>query len=872
MIEFRTLGSLDLTRVDGASLSAVVTHPKRIAVLTYLALATPRGFHCRDTLIGLFWPELDQEHARHALRQMLYALRQHLGDDAIMRRGDEGVALSESHVWCDAVACEAAMDAGQHERVLELYRGDLLRGLYVSEAPEFERWLEDERVRLRERAAGTAWRLAHEHIETGRLVEAERTAQRALLLVATDESEVRRFIEALARAGDRAAAVRFYDKFAQRLEEEYDVAPAAETAAVAEAVRRADGSVAGQPKTATGPVAAQKARPIERVRRAVPRKRLAIGMAVLAALLVVVAGVPLWAWLRPTPAPLRTVTRMSIRMPEGEEILNTIGTDVALSPDGTRLAYVGRREGGTHILLRSLDQLHATPLVGTKGPVGTEGVADPFFSPDGGAIGFLSGSELKVVSTAGAPPVTLVDFARFHCGDWGPDGMVYFGSADGGIGRVPATGGASEVVTRPDTSRGEAYHNAVDVLPNGKGALFAIWRGQWDDADVAVVEFATGEVRVLVRGFHPRYAVSGHLMYVRSDGVLLAAPFDQDELALTGPAAPLLEGVELSLDGAAELALSQTGTLVYRTGERSQSRPVWVDRDGVAQEIDPGWTGGYIYFPALSPDGTRLAVSMERQDYTGRHIWIKTLDRGPLSRLTFEGATNQPPAWTPDGRAVTFGSTQAGQYDIWEKRADGTGSAILLLDLEGGYHIGGVSWSADGRWLIFRMTTQDGNRDVYAIWPGVDSLAVPLVTTEFDEISPALSPDGQWLAYASDESGRFEVYVRPFPNAGAARWQVSTAGGADPLWAHNGRELFYRNAERELVAVEVATRPTFAAGTERVLFSVAGYQLGPMNHSYAVSPDDQRFVMLEPVEGRRELVLVLNWFEEMRQRVGSGND
>ncbi len=217
MIEFRTLGSLDLNTAHGESVSSVLAHPKRVALLAYLALAQPRGFHRRDTLTAMFWPNLDQEHARHALRQVLYEIKQGLGNGAILRRGDEELALDAAEFWCDAAAFEAAVDAGEHEQALEYYRGDLLNGVHVSEAAEFERWLDDERTRLRELAAGAAWALAHEEIAAARLVPAERTAQRALSLLLTDESEVRRFVSALARAGDKSAAVRFYEKFAQRL-------------------------------------------------------------------------------------------------------------------------------------------------------------------------------------------------------------------------------------------------------------------------------------------------------------------------------------------------------------------------------------------------------------------------------------------------------------------------------------------------------------------------------------------------------------------------------------------------------------------------------------------------------------------------------
>ncbi len=597
-----------------------------------------------------------------------------------------------------------------------------------------------------------------------------------------------------------------------------------------------------------------------------PWKRLAVLFASIAAVTTLFAVVALWGWLRSPPEAPKNITRMSIQMPEGEEATSTWGGEIALSPDGTRMVYIGPHEGGQQLWLRPLDSLHARPLPGT------EGAHDPFFSPDGDAIGFTAGNpaRLQVVTAAGSPPQTLVERTVWYSGDWGSDGMVYFGAPGWGISRVPFLGGEIEVVSTPDTSADELRHSGLCLLPNGEGALFTIWRGQLEDADIAVVEFGSGEVHELVRGFHPLYARSGHLVFVRSDSMLMAAPFDQDEMQLTGPATPLADKVMVGRAATAEVALSRTGTLLYRSGEGGgvQRQPVWVERDGVEREIDPGWTGR-MFYPALSPDGTRLAVSIDDQN-DARHIWIKTLDRGPLQRLTFEGGDNQPSAWTPDGRFVTFRSRSrlGEQWGIWQKRADGSAPATLVLREEEDAQ--GVTWSGDGRWLVFTTRDAGGDWDVHAIHPDLDSLPTPLMTTEFNERSPALSPDGRWLTYASDGSGQYEVYIRPFPNADDAMWQISTAGGIEPLWARNGRELFYVNGNRELVVVEVQTEPTFAPGPEHVLFSVAGYQLSGQNHSYTVSHDDQRFVMLKNVGvGNQETVLVLNFFEELKAKVGN---
>jgi DNA-binding SARP family transcriptional activator len=249
-IAVRLFGSGEMFDADGRELHSLPSQPKRFGLLSYLATAQPRGFHSRDKLLGLFWPEASHEQARHSLNQALHVLRSELGEQAIMSRGGSDVAIDEALVSCDVVEFELAVEDHDYEQALELYRGDLMEGMFVRDAPEFERWLEDERARLREKAAGAAWALAHEHIRADRLVDAERTAQRALLLVPTDEGEVRRFIQELADAGDRAAAVRFYEKFAQRLQSEYEIEPDPVTAAVAAALTRA--SEAQQTDLASG--------------------------------------------------------------------------------------------------------------------------------------------------------------------------------------------------------------------------------------------------------------------------------------------------------------------------------------------------------------------------------------------------------------------------------------------------------------------------------------------------------------------------------------------------------------------------------------------------------------------------------------------
>ncbi len=314
------------------------------------------------------------------------------------------------------------------------------------------------------------------------------------------------------------------------------------------------------------------------------------------------------------------------------------------------------------------------------------------------------------------------------------------------------------------------------------------------------------------------------------------------------------------------MRLAADGTLLYVGGSGLiEHELVWVTRVGAVEPVDPAWTGVF-FSPALSPDGTRLAVGTQ---VTGsRDIWVKQLDRGPSVKLTFEGVTNDNPTWTPNGGSVTFFSNRAGGRDLWTKRADGSGQAVLELDRE--RNVNHAVWSTDEEWLIYRTGNLfPGAGDILAIRPGQDTVPVELVATEFGEMQPTLSPDGRWLAYTSNETGRDEIYVVPFPNAGDAKWVVSTSGGIEPVWSHSGSELFYRNGVGEMVTVPVETEPTFSPGQSEVLFSAAEFRSDVLDPQYDVALDGERFIMIRQAgEGEAgSLILVQNFFEELKRLV-----
>jgi serine/threonine-protein kinase len=600
-----------------------------------------------------------------------------------------------------------------------------------------------------------------------------------------------------------------------------------------------------------------------RQRLAVP----AIGAAVL------LAAALLWAVTRPGPA--QPVARYLVELAQGQGLAGSPWSRLAVSPDGSRLVYVGESERSTQLFVRTRDQLGAVALPGTDGAI------NPAFSPDGNRVAFMdrvANGEIKIVSLAGGPPVSITDSAVGAPGvSWGHDGFVYYDRIGvGPLMRVRETGGAAESIGTLDSARGELQHAWPDALPNGKGLILTVSRGgpgaMGGQADeIAVLDLATGTHRTLVSGILARYARSGHLVYATAEGVLMGVPFDQDRMEVTGDAVALTEGVGVRFGGGAvDLAVSATGTLWYSAGgvgSGGTQEVVWVGRNGTATPVAAGWSG-LIGDPALSPDGRRLAVSTRE---LASHVWIKELGQGPLSKLTVEGRNNVRPAWSADGRSVAFASDRAANRDVYQQLADGSRPATLLLDVE--RPVEEAVFSRDGAWLVYRTgTAVEG--DLYARQLGTDS-SIVLMATPAWETSPALSPDGRWLAYVSNESGTAEVYVRPFPNTGDGKWQISVQGGQEPVWAHSGRELFYRTtgpAAAQQMVIDIIPGRTLVPGARRTLFPLTRFLLGSAHQQYAVAPDDQRFVMIRAIEQDRSdyLVVVENFFEELRQKAGTG--
>jgi dipeptidyl aminopeptidase/acylaminoacyl peptidase len=367
---------------------------------------------------------------------------------------------------------------------------------------------------------------------------------------------------------------------------------------------------------------------------------------------------------------------------------------------------------------------------------------------------------------------------------------------------------------------------------------------------------------VLTNGIRAFSAPTGHLLVVQADGTLLGARFGPKSATIEGRLTPLISNLWIGAYGRTPVALSDGGTLLYQDAPPVH-QVVRVGRDGVVRPVDGTWTGRFTSL-ALSPDGSRLAIAVEQEGKI--ELWVKAMPAGPLTRLAFDGTLNYRPSWSPDGQSILFISDMSGRTALYRIAADGSTTAELVHDDARAVDEGALS--EDGRWLVYRSGS-GGGRDVHGLRLGAES-AVALAAGQFEEFSPTLSADGRWLAYASYETGRTEVYVRPFPQAASARWQVSREGGSEPTWSHTSRELFYRNAAGDLVATRIAAGLGFHVESERVLFSTREYLTDPRNRQYTVTPDDQSFLFVRAVRGTgtgSQLVVVLNWFEELKAKL-----
>jgi serine/threonine-protein kinase len=562
-------------------------------------------------------------------------------------------------------------------------------------------------------------------------------------------------------------------------------------------------------------------------------------------------------FLRPVAAPPPPASRFVIPLAAGDTPFTGFQPAVALSPDGRTIVYRARRNGVVQLFRRDLHDLESRAIPGTENATG------PFFSPDGRWLGFDGDGVLKRLSLAGGAPVAICAAPGNATATWGVDDTIVFATNTGRIlQRVPASGGTPVALTALDRERGDTLHLLPQALPDGRSVLFTITSGSV--RRVAAVRLDTGEMQVIGEGSHARYLPSGHLIFWR-DGSLWGAPFELDRLALSGRPVPLLDGVEHTDATVFHFSAADDGSLVYLpTAPASPLKLVWVDRAG--RETPVGLEPRQYSRFALSPDGTRVALAIQEQGNTD--IWIGDVARGSLSRLTFDATIETMPRWTPDSRSIVFRSERQGP-GIFIRDAQGAGAIERLTETQGPLH-SPSGWTPDGRTLLFGLFRSFRNQAVAAVSPPERTVRI-LLDGDFAQIEPQVSPDGRWLAYQSNESGRPEIYVRPYPAVETTRWQISTGGGSTPRWRRDGKQLFFLDPSGVMAVTTSASPQAFTHDAPRRLIQRELQFSARASSDFDISPDGERFLFAatastadpQPVH----LVLVQHWVQELRQRL-----
>ena len=611
--------------------------------------------------------------------------------------------------------------------------------------------------------------------------------------------------------------------------------------------------------------------PPARVRQWIwPAAALVAGLAAITAVAVMMSRSQ-----PPAPSP----TRFGIHTAPVQNLGATVSDrQLAISPDGKNLVYVvGGGTAGGPLVMRAMDRLEMAMIPGITG------ARNPFFSPDGKWLGFFSGQlELKKAPISGGAPMVLCRLDGGPLGaSWAPDDTIIFGTAEPstGLQSIPAGGGEPKKLTTPNPAEGD--HVFPSVLPDGRGVLFTIVPpGGGAGSQIAVLDLRTGQHKTLIRGgTQPDYVDPGYLVYVTA-GALHAVRFDLARQEVVGDPVSVVDNVGTTIIGAAQYAVSRTGTLVQVPGSvfsvvggGSLRSLVWVNRQGREEPIN---APPRPYFNLrLSPDGTRVVLDVRDQE---NDIWVWDLSRHTLTRLTFDQTAEIFPIWTRDSRRIVFGAVRGGVVNLFAKSADGTGTEERLTTAPHPQYP--MSFSADGKQLLVNELKAGQSADVSVMPFGEKGDLVPLLHSPALERAVDISPDGKFMAYESNESDASEIYVRPFPDVNSGRWQVSTAGGSKPAWAPDGRELFFVTGDGFLAAVPVETSAGFKQGNPTKLFEVRNIATLGSARFYDVSRDAKRFVLIKEVAqspGQQATVstaptfiVVLHWTEELKARLGTG--
>jgi Tol biopolymer transport system component len=572
------------------------------------------------------------------------------------------------------------------------------------------------------------------------------------------------------------------------------------------------------------------------------RERLAWGLAAAATAIAAIFAV---GFVRRAPARPHAV-RFEIANPEG---ITTIDAP-RISPDGRHLAFNATDSSGkSRIWVRPLNALVAQPLAGT------EGTTRPFWSPDSRSLAFFAEGKLKKIEVSGGPAQKICDAPRGADGSWGSEGFILFdGTPIDPIYRVSAAGGTPVAAVKAEASRKETEVGWPEFLPDGRHFLYMVSGQKPEDSAYRIGSLDSTESKALAPAQTlVSYAPPGYLLFVR-DKTLVAQPFDAKALKTTGEPIPLAEHIGTDSVGLARFSVSRNGTLAYRTGETGD-RFLWVDRSGKEGDVvgDPGDSRN----PAFSPGGDRLAFDLVDPRRGKTDVWIRDLKRGVSSRFTFGADGSSAPLWSPDGKRMVYTVVN----DLFEKAAEGLSDEKLLLKTE--ELKVACDWSRDGRYIAISSQGKETGWDIWVLPMIGDRKPVPFLKTSFAELKPVFSPDGHFLAYQSNESGRVEIYVQSFPGPGG-KWQISTSGGNEPRWRADGKELYYRAPDQKLMAVDVQTGNSVTAGAPRPLFP-GRFDTSIARNHFLPTADGRRFLTVAPLgrEAMTPTTVVLNWYAEL---------
>jgi eukaryotic-like serine/threonine-protein kinase len=542
---------------------------------------------------------------------------------------------------------------------------------------------------------------------------------------------------------------------------------------------------------------------------------------------------------------------------------SVLGDSFALSPDGQELVFTAASEGKPLLWIRTLDSIEARAIPGTE-----EGVY-PFWSPDGRYIAFFANEKLKKVAVAGGPAQTLCDAPEPRGGDWNAEGTIVFTpDTRSPLMRIGAAGGVPSPVTALDLSKAEISHRWPFFLPDGRHFLLLARSSRPEEEAMCVGSLDSREKTILQKtSSRPAYS-SGYLLFSR-ERTLIAQPFDANALRLTGEPIPVAEDVapfgENAPTGYVRFGVSAGGTLAFRRGMGPSAQLTWYDRGGKPLG-NVGPIGDYDE-PALSGDGARVALIRGDPKTRANGVWAFEVVRGTATRLTFDQAPVASPIWSPDGREIVFAANRVGTFELIRRLSSGAGKEEALLKAE--VSLFPNDWSRDGRFLLYESAGPKAQSDLWVLPMRGPGKPFPYLVAEGTQSHGQFSPDGRWVAYTSNESGRQEIYVQAFPATGG-KWQISTDGGDQPSWRGDGKEIFFVNPKLQIMAVDVKPGDAPEIGSPSSLFPIhtlSSVSLHGSRSSYVASPDGQRFLVVTSVESNvSPITVVLNWTAALPKR------